>query len=86
MVHIQPSTTTKMFRTLYTILHPYFSHLSEYPDFQNSTRHFPLTTRDFARSSAIQVPSWGCLLVPTILLVHGMGPTVIAGFWFLLFG
>lgn len=56
MVHIQPSSITKMFRTLYTILHSYFSHLSEHPDFQSSTWHFLLTTRDIA-SSTIQVPS-----------------------------
>lgn len=81
MVHIQPSSISKMFRTLYTIEHPHFSHLSEYPDFQN----FLLTTRDIS-SSAIQVPSCGCPLVPTLILAHGMGLIVIAGFWSLLFG
>lgn len=64
MVHIQPSTITKMFRTLYTVLHPYFSHLSGYADFQSSTLHFPQTIGDVAMSSAIKVPTYGCLFVP----------------------
>ena len=69
------------------MLHLYFSRLGGYPDFQkNSILHFPRTTGDFAMSSAIKVPACGCLLVPSIMLVHGMDLTVTAvicfGFFF----